>query len=103
MCARVYHLCDVGQFKFTSIEDLQGETAEELLRAGPIHWAVAARIVRQAALGLARMHEHKQLHGAIRPENLWIDKEENAKLLMIPAAECCGDAGVDRFIGGSTK
>ena len=84
--ARVYHLVDVGQFKFTAIEDLQGESADAQLASGPMHWAVAARMVRQAALGLARMHELKQLHGAIRPENLWIDKEENVKLLMTPLA-----------------
>jgi serine/threonine protein kinase len=84
--ARVYHLCDLGQFKFTAIEDLQGDSADVQLAAGPIHWAVAARMVRQAALGLGQMHELKQLHGAIRPENLWIDKEENVKLLMTPLA-----------------
>ena len=84
--ARVYHLVDVGQFKFTAIEDLQGESADAQLATGPIHWAVAARMVRQTALGLSRMHELKQLHGAIRPENLWIDQEENVKLLMTPLA-----------------
>jgi serine/threonine protein kinase len=84
--ARIYHLVDLGQFKFTSLEDLQGESADAQLAGGPIHWAVAARMVRQAALGLGRMHELKQLHGAIRPENLWIDKEENVKLLLTPLA-----------------
>src|SRR5262245_46666054 len=34
--ARVYHLCDIGQFKFTALEDLQGEAAEERLRKGPL-------------------------------------------------------------------
>src|SRR5262249_9217555 len=80
--ARVYQLCDLGQFKFTSIEELQGDSTGALLSVGgPIHWAVVCRMIRQTAQGLGRMHELRQLHGAIRPENLWIDTQENVKLL----------------------
>jgi serine/threonine-protein kinase len=84
--ARVYHLCDLGQFKFTALEDLQGDSADARLAAGPIPCAVACRMIRQAALGLSRMHELKQLHGSIRPQNLWIDVEENVKLLLPPVS-----------------
>ena len=51
---------------------------------GPLAWAVACRIVRQAALGLTRLFELGQLHGAIRPANLWINLEDNAQLLLPP-------------------
>ncbi|HTQ39076.1 MAG TPA: protein kinase [Pirellulales bacterium] len=82
--ARIYHLCDLGQFKFTALEDLQGDGVMAQLTAGPLPWAVACRMVRQAALGVARMHELRQLHGSIRPQNMWIDAEENVKLLLPP-------------------
>jgi serine/threonine protein kinase len=84
--ARVYHLCDIGQFKFTVLEDLQGEAAEERLRKGPLPWAAACRMIRQVAKGLTKLFELGQMHGAIRPHNVWIDEQENAKLLLPPVA-----------------
>jgi serine/threonine protein kinase len=84
--ARVYHLCDIGQFKFTVLEDLQGEAAEERLRKGPLAWAAACRMIRQIAKGLTKLFELGQMHGAIRPHNVWIDEQENAKLLLPPVA-----------------
>lgn len=83
---RLYHLADLGQFKFTVMEDLQGETAQQRLEKGPLPWAVACRMVRQAALGLTKLFELGQLHGAIRPSNLWIDEQDNVKLMLPPLA-----------------
>ncbi len=84
--ARVYHLCDLGQFKFTVMDDLQGESAEERVAKGPVSAPVACRIIRQAAQGIAKLLQLGQLHGAIRPSNLWIDKQGNAEVLLPPLA-----------------
>src|SRR6516165_6419434 len=84
--ARVYHLCDIGQFKFTVLEDLQGEVAEERLKKGPLPWPAACRMIRQVAKGLTKLFELVQMHGAIRPSNVWMDEQENAKLLLPPVA-----------------
>ena len=86
---RLYHLADLGQFKFTVLEDLQGETALQRLQKGPLPWPVACRMVRQAALGLAKLFELGQLHGALRPGNLWIDEQENIKLMLPPLGAIC--------------
>jgi serine/threonine protein kinase len=83
---RVYQLCDLGQFKFTVMDDLQGESAEERVAKGPLQPTVACRMIRQAAQGAARMLQLGQLHGAIRPGNIWIDKQGNAQLLLPPLA-----------------
>ncbi|HEY2762192.1 MAG TPA: protein kinase, partial [Pirellulales bacterium] len=83
---RLYQLCDLGQFKFTVLEDLQGESALDRAAKSRIPWPVGCRIIRQATLGLARLFELGQLHGAIRPENLWIDEHENVKLILPPVA-----------------
>jgi eukaryotic-like serine/threonine-protein kinase len=84
--ARVYHLVDLGQFKFTSIEELQGESAGERLAKGPLPWGPACRMMRQVAAGLTKLLDTGQLHGAVRPSNVWINAEENAKLLLPPLA-----------------
>ena len=98
--ARVYHLVDLGQFKFTSIEELQGESAGERLAKGPLPWGPACRMMRQVAAGLTKLLDTGQLHGAVRPSNVWINAEENAKLLLPPLrARSVGDSWTDRFIG----
>jgi hypothetical protein len=43
-------------------------------------------MVRQAALGAAKLMELKMLHGALRPQNLFIDEAKNVKLLLPPVA-----------------
>ncbi len=81
---RVYHLCDLGQYKFTVMDDLQGDTAADRLAKGPIAPSVACRMVRQVALGVAQSLQSGQIHGAIRPSNFWIDKQGNVQLLLPP-------------------
>src|SRR5262249_4398112 len=70
--ARAYHLVDTGTYKFVVLEDLRGETLEQKLAAGPVASAIACGWVRHAALGLGQMHQLGQLHGELRPANVWI-------------------------------
>ena len=41
-------------------------------------------MMRQVAAGLTKLLECGQLHGAVRPSNVWINAEENGKLLLPP-------------------
>lgn len=83
--ARTYQWVDLGSYKFVVLEDLQGETAQDRLRsAGKLPPGIACRIVRQVALGLARLHAQGQAHGQIYPGNLWLDNCGQAKLLHFP-------------------
>ncbi len=82
--ARAYHVVDTGVYKFVVLEDLRGETLEQKLAAGPIPSATACGWARHAALGLAQMHPLRQLHGELRPANVWIDAAGYAKLLYFP-------------------
>jgi serine/threonine protein kinase len=83
---RCYHLRDEGTYKFIVIDDLKGRRVERLLATtgGPIAANEACRIARQAALGLARLHAMGQAHGEIRPANIWLDANEQVKLLLFP-------------------
>ncbi len=82
--ARAYHVVDTGTYKFIVLEDLRGETLEQKLVEGPIPPATACAWARHAALGLAQMHQIGQLHGELRPANVWIDAAGHAKLLYFP-------------------
>ncbi len=82
---RCYHLVDTGSFKFIVLEDIEGKRVErQLSTGGPMGVSEACRIVRQAALGLSRMHSMGQIHDAIRPAHLWIEPNHNVKLLNFP-------------------
>ncbi|MBL8829346.1 MAG: protein kinase, partial [Planctomycetaceae bacterium] len=82
---RCYHLIDTGSFKFIVLEDIEGKRVErQLSTGGPMGISEACRIVRQAALGLSRMHSMGQIHDAIRPAHLWIEPNHNVKLLNFP-------------------
>ena len=82
-----HHLLDLGKYKLVAIENLTGETAAARLAAG-IRFALhdACRLVYEAALGLARLHQLGLVHGEIRPENFWLTPEGNLKLLQVPLA-----------------
>ncbi|MCE9605968.1 MAG: protein kinase [Planctomycetia bacterium] len=87
---RCYHLVDLGPFKFFVLEDLQGKRVERLLQQqGAMKPSEACRIIRQAALGLARMHSMQQAHGDVRPSNIWVDAavagaKGTVKMLQFP-------------------
>lgn len=84
---RCYHLEDLGAYKFVVVEDLQGKRVARLLATkGPQPPSVACRIVRQAALGLARLHSLGHIHGEVRPANLWLHTSGTVELLHFPLA-----------------
>ena len=82
--SRVVQLIDLGQYKFTVLEDLEGQSAQARLTTGPMPWREACTIGQQIAAGLVRLAELRLLHGEICPANVWIDPQGNAKLLLPP-------------------
>lgn len=71
---RCYHMVDLGAFKFFVLEDLQGKRVERYLQQqGAMKPSEACRIVRQAAMGLAKLHGMQLAHGDVRPSNIWVD------------------------------
>jgi hypothetical protein len=76
---------EVEAYKFVVLGDLQGRSLDEFLAVrGPFPAAEACRLVRQAALGLAELHKSGQMHGEVRPANLWLDAANHVKLLHVP-------------------
>jgi serine/threonine protein kinase len=83
---RVFDLSGSGEYRFVVLEDLEGQTAEDRLTAGPLDWKEACRVVQQSANGLTQLVELGLIHGDIRPQNIWIDAGGKAKLLLPPLA-----------------
>jgi hypothetical protein len=85
--ARLYHLVDLGAYKFLVFEDLVGQSLEELLASSSrLASAEACRLARQAALGLAELHRAGLVHSEVRPANLWLSPKQQLQVLPAPLA-----------------
>ncbi|MCC6215851.1 MAG: serine/threonine protein kinase [Polyangiaceae bacterium] len=65
------------------MELLQGEDLEHTLkRLGAVHPTTAAKLVLQAAMGLAKAHELHIVHRDIKPANLYLTRRDTGDLVV---------------------
>ncbi|MBV8967571.1 MAG: protein kinase [Verrucomicrobia bacterium] len=78
--ASVFHLGRTGQNYFYTMEFVEGETLEHLIkRSGQLEVKLALEITTQVAGGLAAVHEQNLVHRDIKPTNIMVRlKEEPA-------------------------
>lgn len=85
--SRVYELLDLVTYKLVVVEELAGQTLEQFLQGGKrLSEADACRIARSVAGALAYYHANGQVHGEVRPANIWIGTAGQIKLLQPPLA-----------------
>lgn len=72
---------------FLVMELVEGKTLDQLLRnRGPFPLAPACEIVRQTALGLQAIAEHRLVHRDIKPSNLMLSTDGVVKILDLGLA-----------------
>ena len=82
---RCFEVVDLTSYRFLVVEDLRGQSVDQLLLGGQrLAPAEACRIVRCAALALTPLHQRGVAHGDIRPGRLWLEQGGNVKLLREP-------------------
>lgn len=69
---------------FIVVEDLEGESLQEMLARQKLAQPAACRLGFQLVLGLVAMHAENLVHGSVCPQNIWIDAAGTAKLLQFP-------------------
>ncbi len=82
--SRVDALVQADGYKFLVLESLNGQSLDEVMAGQPLPVDDVCRYLRKAAAGLARLHSLNQIHGDIRPDNLWLDPTGQVKLLYFP-------------------
>jgi WD40 repeat protein len=71
---RIYQVGEDRGVPFLAMELLNGETLQaRLRREGRVAPAEAARVAREAALGLAAAHARGLTHRDVKPGNLWLE------------------------------
>ena len=88
----IVNLYDVGTtaegVPYLVMEYVEGKTLERTLDAGPLPLERAAVWAADLASALSRAHQHKIIHGDVKPANVLITHEGRVKL---------GDFGIARF------
>src|SRR5271165_5033430 len=101
--ASVFHLGRTGQNYFYTMEFVEGETLENLIkRSGRLEVKLALEIARQIAAGLAAVHKQKLVHRDIKPSNIMVSVEEGntvtAKIIDLGLAKPAPDAPAEAAI-----
>src|SRR5208282_714937 len=81
--ASVFHLGRTGQNYFYTMEVVEGETLENLIkRSGRLEVKLALEIATQAAAGLAAVHKQKLVHRDIKPSNIMVSLEDGGAVTV---------------------
>src|SRR5207249_2251266 len=96
----IYDVDEERHIPYLAMELLAGEPLDRWLgRRGQAPVADILRLGREAALGLAKVHEHGLVHRDIKPANLWVEAETgHVKVLDFGLARTAAD---DQRLTGS--
>lgn len=68
--------------RFIVMERLEGEMLADLIeRRAPPHWSTVRRLLREVASALHHAHQRGLIHRDVKPSNIFITTDEQAKLL----------------------
>jgi serine/threonine-protein kinase len=99
LAARVHHasciaIFDFGQesgLTFMAMEYFKGTTLRERLKEGPIAPKVAVKIALEIAEALAAVHKAGIVHRDVKPTNVMVDENGNARLTDFGVAKSAND------------
>ncbi len=68
---------------FIAMEMLEGETLEDRLSRGTIHWRKALAIARQIAIALDACHAASVIHCDLKPRNVFLESVHRRRILVL--------------------
>lgn len=98
--AQVYSLNFADGYPYLVMELVSGlDFAKKFEREGPINERVALRMALDVAEGLSALHRENLVHGDIKPANIVLDRDGNAKLVDFGLSGMTRHDGQGNFIG----
>lgn len=77
----VHAFIDKGGKSFIITEYIEGETLRERLRRGPLDVPTAIKFTQQIASALEAAHAKDVIHRDVKPENIMVKRDDEAKLV----------------------
>ncbi|MCX6568475.1 MAG: serine/threonine-protein kinase, partial [Candidatus Aminicenantes bacterium] len=92
---RMHDLHEEKGAHFITMEYVAGEDLKSFIRrAAPLNIGKAVFIARQVAEGLAEAHKLGVIHRDLKPQNIMIDKDGNARIMDFGIARLVGAKGI---------
>ena len=92
---RTYDLGEDGLTFFITMEYVPGENLKSFIRrSGNLTEAKAVTLARQIAEGMAEAHAHGVTHRDLKPQNVMIDRDGNARIMDFGIASSLGTRGL---------
>jgi predicted Ser/Thr protein kinase len=92
---RMYDLGEDGLNFFITMEYVPGENLKSFIRrSGNLTEAKAVTLARQISEGMAEAHAHGVIHRDLKPQNVMIDREGNARIMDFGIASSLGTRGL---------
>lgn len=101
---RVYDIGEVGGQHFMSMEYIDGEDLQSLLRRiGRLSKDKGLQIARQLCAGLASAHERGVVHRDLKPRNVMVDGRGQARITDFGLADAAGERPREADWGGTLR
>ena len=88
----VFDVGDADGLTYIAMQYLEGETLDRRLRRGRLDASSAVAVARQVADALAEAHAHGIVHRDIKPQNVMLSRQLQARVLDFGLAKPIGEA-----------